>query len=151
MCSVCFEQNYLCEDGWVSEIILEFDVSCYTTSVLIGFFGKFNIQQINVILLVFFQINLVYVRLFTETCKQTESSYKRYHTYLVCPSAWSIWVPFFYVPKNYPKRIREKKKSLNYPNTIPDFFSEFGYVQDFFYVPRTIRGKKKHLELLWSP
>ena len=41
--------------------------------------------------------------------------------------------------KHYP---REKTKSLNYPNTIPEFFSEFGYVQDFFYVPRTIRGKK---------
>ena len=33
--------------------------------------------------------------------------------------------------------------SLNYPNTIPEFFSEFGYVQDFFYVPRTIQGKKQ--------
>ena len=43
------------------------------------FFGKFNINHINVILLVSFQINLVYVRLFTETCKQTESSYKRLH------------------------------------------------------------------------
>ena len=42
------------------------------------FFGKFNINHINVILLVSFQINLVYVRLFTETCKQTESSYKRF-------------------------------------------------------------------------
>ena len=45
------------------------------------FFGNFNINHINVILLVFFQINLVYVRLFTETCKQTESSYKRYHVH----------------------------------------------------------------------
>ena len=40
------------------------------------------------------------------------------------------------------KNPRKKPKSLNYPNTIPEFFSEFGYVQDFFYVPRTIRGKK---------
>ena len=40
------------------------------------------------------------------------------------------------------KNPRKKTKSLNYPNTIPEFFSEFGYVQDFFYVPRTIRGKK---------
>ena len=48
------------------------------------FFGKFKINHINVILLVFFQINLVYVRLFTETCKQTESSYKRYHIYCAC-------------------------------------------------------------------
>ena len=40
------------------------------------------------------------------------------------------------------KNPRKKVKSLNYPNTIPEFFSEFGYVQDFFYVPRTIRGKK---------
>ena len=45
------------------------------------YFGKFNINHINVILSVFLQINLVYVRLFTETCKQTESSYKRYHIY----------------------------------------------------------------------
>ena len=41
--------------------------------------------------------------------------------------------------KNNP---RKKTKSLNYPNTIPEILSEFGYVQDFFYVPRTIRGKK---------
>ena len=40
----------------------------------------------------------------------------------------------------------KKTKSLNYPNTIPEFFSEFGYVQDFFYVPKTIQGKKR-LEL----
>ena len=30
---------------------------------------------------------------------------------IACPSAWSIQVSFFYVPKNYPKRIREKKQS----------------------------------------
>ena len=59
---------------------------------------------------------------------------------IACQSAWSIQVSFFYVLKNYPNRIREKKQS---PNTIPEFFSEFGYVQDFFYVPRTIRGKKQ--------
>ena len=41
------------------------------------------------------------------------------------------------------KNPRKKTKSLNYPNTIPKFFSEFGYVQDFFYVPRTILGKKQ--------
>ena len=40
------------------------------------------------------------------------------------------------------KNPRKITKSLNYPNTIPEFFSEFAYVQDFFYVPRTIRGKK---------
>ena len=40
------------------------------------------------------------------------------------------------------KNPRKITKSLNYPNTIPGFFSEFAYVQDFFYVPRTIRGKK---------
>ena len=45
------------------------------------YFGKFNINHINVILSVFLQINLVYVRLFTETCKQTESSYKRLHIF----------------------------------------------------------------------
>ena len=44
-------------------------------------FGKFKINHINVILSVFLQINLVHVRLFTETCKQTESSYKRYHIF----------------------------------------------------------------------
>ena len=43
------------------------------------FFGKLHINHINVILLVLLQINLVYVRLFTEICKQTESSYKRLH------------------------------------------------------------------------
>ena len=32
-------------------------------------------------------------------------------TFIACPSAWSIQVSFFYVPKNYPKRIREKKQS----------------------------------------
>ena len=42
-------------------------------------FCKFNINHINVTLSVFLQINLVYVCLFTETCKQTQSSYKRYH------------------------------------------------------------------------
>ena len=41
------------------------------------------------------------------------------------------------------KNPRKKPKSLNYPNTIPEIFSEFGYVQDFFYVPRNIRGKKQ--------
>ena len=40
------------------------------------------------------------------------------------------------------KNQRKKPKSLNYPNTILEFFSEFGYVQDFFYVPRTIQEKK---------
>ena len=45
------------------------------------FFGKFSINHINVTLLVSFQINLVYVRLFTEACKQSESSYKRLHIY----------------------------------------------------------------------
>ena len=38
---------------------------------------------------------------------------------------------------------KKKTKSLKYPNTITEFFSEFGYLQDFFYVPRTIRGKKQ--------
>ena len=47
----------------------------------------------------------------------------------------------------YPNRIRKKTKFLNYPNTIPEILSEFGYAQDFFYVPRTIRRKNKHLEL----
>ena len=51
-------------------------------------FGKFKINHINVILSVFLQINLVYVRLFTETCKQTESSYKRYHIYP--DSTWNL-------------------------------------------------------------
>ena len=38
---------------------------------------------------------------------------------------------------------KESEKKKQSPNTIPEFFSEFGYVQDFFYVPRTIRGKKQ--------
>ena len=50
----------------------------------------------------------------------------------------------FLCPKKVSKQNpRKKTKSLNYPNTIPEFFSEFGYVQDFFYVPKTIRGKKQ--------
>ena len=40
-----------------------------------------------------------------EDCNQNKS------TLIACPSAWSIRVSFFYVPKNYPKRIREKKQS----------------------------------------
>ena len=51
--------------------------------------------------------------------KQTKGKQPRIgnpHSYQVesliaCPSAWSIRVSFFYVPKNYPKRIREKKQS----------------------------------------
>ena len=52
----------------------------------------------------------------------------------------------FLCPKIVSKQNPRKKKSLNYPNTIPEFSSEFGYVQDFFYVPKTIR-EKNHLEL----
>ena len=58
-------------------------------------------------------------------------------------SKWSNYPFFIFLcPKKLSKQNPRKKKSLNYPNTIPEFFSEFGYVQDFFYVPRTIRGKK---------
>ena len=44
--------------------------------------------------------------------------------------------------KTIQKESVKKTKSLTYPNTIPNFFFKFGYVQDFFYVPKTIRGKQ---------
>ena len=40
------------------------------------------------------------------------------------------------------KNPRKKTKVLELSKYYPRIFSEFGYVQDFFYVPRTIRGKK---------
>ena len=65
-------------------------------------FGKLNFNHINVVILVSFQINLVYVRLYTETFKQTESSYKRYHI----PSIYSIFNRDFL--KYEEKKVREK-------------------------------------------
>ena len=49
-------------------------------------------------------------------------------TLMACPSTWSIWVSFFYVPKKYPNRIREK---IQTPWTIQLVFVK----------------KTKHLEL----
>jgi len=40
------------------------------------------------------------------------------------------------------KNPRKKTKSLNYPNTIPDFYSEFGYVSRIFLCPKNYPRKK---------
>ena len=46
-------------------------------------------------------------------------------------------------PKTIQKESEKKNKVLELSKYYPRFFfSEFGYVQDFFYVPRTIPGKK---------
>ena len=67
---------------------------------------------------------------------------------IACPSAWSIQVSFFYVPKNYPKRIREKKQS---PWTIQilsqNFFLNLAMFKIFSMSQELSGEKNKHLEL----
>ena len=75
------------------------------------YFGKFNINHINVILSVFLQINLVYVRLFTETCKQTESSYKRYHIHHTLESGIDVGQGINVGPGKFVKK--NKRRALN--------------------------------------
>ena len=71
--------NHFVKTAIATTVTLEWLLSIMNCTDCLSF-GNFNINHINVILLVvFFQINLVYLRLFTETCKQTESSYKRLH------------------------------------------------------------------------
>ena len=62
---------------------------------------------------------------------------------LACPSAWSIQVSFFYVPKKYPNRIREKKQS---PWTIQilsqNFFLNLAMFK-IFSMSQKLSGEKK--------
>ena len=76
---------------WKTSQVFQFIYKRYLL-VCLHDFGKFNINHINVILLVYFQINLVYVSLFTETCKWTESSYKRLHIHSVTNFMKHWWV-----------------------------------------------------------
>ena len=65
------------------------------------------------------------------------------NTLIACPSAWSIRVSFFYVPKKYPNRIREKKQS---PWTI-QILSQIFFLNlamfKIFSMSQKVSGEKK--------
>ena len=94
------------------------------------------------------RLPIIKKKLNLDTCYFTHwysNPFKRWNNYLTFSLSKCLKYPgfIFLCPQKLSKKNPRKiTKSLNYPNTIPEFFSEFAYVQDFFYVPRTIRGKK---------